>query len=71
VLSPSGRRTRARKNPKAAMPSSGESAIGIARLSNQLSNDRPRRQHTSMDISGPCAAAHGKDMKARAADSIP
>ena len=40
-------------------------------MSNQPSNNRPRRRHAPVDVNGPYAAAHEQDTKARAPDNFP
>jgi hypothetical protein len=56
------------------VPVAYEQVVGLAasrRPSNQLSNDRGRRQRTPADDRGQYAAAQSQDTKAGAPDSIP
>jgi hypothetical protein len=40
-------------------------------VSNQPSNNGPRRRRTPVDVSGPYTVAQGKDTKARTVDEVP
>jgi hypothetical protein len=64
-------RLRSREPHRQARLDDGSAAGLSPNVSNQLSNNRPRRRHTPVDVSGPYAAAHEQNAKARALDNVP